>query len=145
MTILQLAKSLGPKIVRAVSEGVVTPIVTPAILAEYAEVMSRSKFQIAPETVSATLGYFRERGRNVTPVAYSQKLPDEKDRAFLEAALALLDEDAVLVTGNVRHFPSAPFVVSPAEFAASLEDLDRRYCAVSRMDAMFIPSIMERI
>ena len=30
-------------------------------------------------------------------------------------------------------------------FGASLKNLGRRYCAVSRMDAMFIPSIMERI
>ena len=30
-------------------------------------------------------------------------------------------------------------------FGASLKDLGRHYCAVSKMDAMFIPSIMERI
>ena len=30
-------------------------------------------------------------------------------------------------------------------FGASLKDLGRQYCAVSKMDAMFIPSIMERI
>ena len=28
---------------------------------------------------------------------------------------------------------------------ASLKDLGRQYCAVSKMDAMFIPSIMQRI
>ena len=30
-------------------------------------------------------------------------------------------------------------------FGASLKNLGRRYCAVSKMDEMFIPSIMERI
>ena len=30
-------------------------------------------------------------------------------------------------------------------FGASLKSLGRQYCAVSKMDAMFIPSIMERI
>ena len=30
-------------------------------------------------------------------------------------------------------------------FGASLKDLGREYCAVTRMDAMFIPSILERI
>ena len=30
-------------------------------------------------------------------------------------------------------------------FGASLKDLGRQYCAVSKMDAMFIPSIMQRI
>ena len=57
-------------------------------------------------------------GRTVTPIAYSQKLPDEKDRVFLEAALALFDDGAVLVTGNKRHFPAADFVLSPSEFIA---------------------------
>ena len=28
---------------------------------------------------------------------------------------------------------------------ASLKDLGRHYCAVTKMDAMFIPSIMQRI
>lgn len=30
-------------------------------------------------------------------------------------------------------------------FGASLKDLGRKYCAVTKMDAMFIPSILERI
>ena len=30
-------------------------------------------------------------------------------------------------------------------FGASLKDLGRRYCAVSKMDAAFIPSILTRI
>ena len=48
------------KIIRAVSDGTVVPIVTPAILSEYAEVMSRTKFKIEPETVAATIRYFRD-------------------------------------------------------------------------------------
>jgi hypothetical protein len=30
-------------------------------------------------------------------------------------------------------------------FGASLKDLGRKYCAVSKLDAAFIPSIMARI
>lgn len=30
-------------------------------------------------------------------------------------------------------------------FGASLKDLGRQYCAVSKKDAMFIPSILQRI
>ena len=30
-------------------------------------------------------------------------------------------------------------------FGASLKDLGRKYCAVTKMDAMFIPSILQRI
>ena len=39
---------------------------------------------------------------------------------FYCVALAAQNDDAKLVTGNTKHFPSAPFVVSPAEFAALL-------------------------
>ena len=35
--------------------------------------------------------------------------------------------------------------LTSARIGASLKDLGRQYCAVSKMDAMFIPSIMERI
>ena len=47
------------QVVKAVFDGTVTPVVTNAILAEYAEVMSRPKFRIAPKTISAVIGYFR--------------------------------------------------------------------------------------
>ena len=67
--------------------------------------------------------HFIKYGKTVTPVAYAKPLPDEKDRAFLEAALALFDEDAVLVTGNAKHFPPAPFIVTPAEFIARIADI----------------------
>ena len=38
----------------------------------------------------------------------------------VEAALAVFDENAALATGNIRHFPQAPFIVSPAEFVTMI-------------------------
>ena len=78
------------RIIKAVFAEIVTPIVTPAILAEYAEVMSRKKFKIAQEVVSSVLSYFGRYGHHVIPVAYSGGLIDEKDRPFLEAVLQKL-------------------------------------------------------
>ena len=40
-------------------------------------------------------------------------MPDESDRVFYEVALS--KEDAYLVTGNQKHFPVTPIVVTPAE------------------------------
>ena len=85
--------------------------------------MTRARFHIAPETVSVTLEYFRRYGRFVTPITYSAPLSDEKERIFLEAVLALFDDNAKLVTGNAKHFPDAAFVVSPTDFVATLRDL----------------------
>ena len=44
---------------------------------------------------------------------YPESLPDEDDRVFYEVALGT--DDAYLVTGNLKHFPKTPIVVTPAQ------------------------------
>ena len=34
---------------------------------------------------------------------------------FYEVCLAKREEDSMLVTGNMKHFPAKPFIVSPNE------------------------------
>lgn len=114
--IAQHEDSATRQVVKFVFDGYVTPIVTHAILAEYQEVLSRPKFHFRQDVVNTVVSHFRKYGRFVEPTPYAKTLPDEKDRAFLEAALALFDDGAVLVTGNKRHFPTADFVLSPSEF-----------------------------
>ena len=46
-------------------------------------------------------------------------LPDPKDMVFYEVALS--KEDAYLVTGNTKHFPKKPIVVTPAEMLEILQ------------------------
>lgn len=48
-------------------------------------------------------------------------LPDPKEVPFYEVALAREDDDAHLVTGNLKHFPNVSFVVTPRQM---LEILD---------------------
>ena len=43
---------------------------------------------------------------------------DEKHRVFYEVALAGPEGNTHLVTGNLRHYPVAPIVVTPAQFCA---------------------------
>lgn len=44
------------------------------------------------------------------------ELPDPKDRIFYEVVMEKRKtEEAYLVTGNIRHFPAKPFVVTPRE------------------------------
>ena len=54
-----------------------------------------------------------------TPAA-DIEFPDPKDLVFYEVALSV--EDSYLITGNIRHFPVKPFVVTPAEMVRILED-----------------------
>ena len=46
-------------------------------------------------------------------------LTDEKDRPFYEVSLSM--DDSFLVTGNLKHFPATPKVISPAEMVAIIE------------------------
>lgn len=44
--------------------------------------------------------------------------PDLKDIVFYEVALS--KEDSYLITGNIKHFPLEPFIVTPAEMVRIL-------------------------
>ena len=44
---------------------------------------------------------------------------DSKDIVFYEVALS--KKDAYLVTGNKKHFPNTPIVVTPAEMVEILQ------------------------
>jgi len=49
---------------------------------------------------------------NAPPSVFPMK--DENDRAFYDAAKAT---GAFLVTGNKKHYPDEPFILTPREFA----------------------------
>ena len=48
-----------------------------------------------------------------------EHFPDPKDIVFYEVAMS--KEDAYLVTGNTKHFPAKPIVVTPAELMEILD------------------------
>lgn len=114
----------GPpgRLVRGVSDGVITPVFDARMLDEYAEVVQRPKIA-ARIDVAAALAWIlmlQHVGLALEQVdAYSGLLPDEGDRPFLEVALA---SGAVLVTGNAADYPKAAGVevLTPAEAARRL-------------------------
>lgn len=65
------------------------PVYSNIITKEYREVFSRKKF------------------------GFSIILPDMKDVPFYEVVLEKRDDDAFLVTRNIRHFPKEPYIVTP--------------------------------
>lgn len=48
------------------------------------------------------------------------------DLIFYEVVMEKRDDDAYLVTGNLRHFPNKPFIVTPAEMMALIEQSEMR-------------------
>ena len=49
-----------------------------------------------------------------------EDFPDLDDIVFYEVAMS--KEDAYLVTGNTKHFPKSPIVVTPAEMVQIILD-----------------------
>lgn len=65
------------------------------------------------ETVVAEL---QKHCLNVDAPSGGVELPDPKDIVFYNVALAGRDKNALLVTGNIKHFPVCDFVVTPRRF-----------------------------
>ena len=99
---------------KSVLDGYVTPLFNDEILEEYSEVMNRPKFKFNKKDISFILDYFSTFGLNIERTPFAELMVDEKDRVFYEVALS--KDDSFLVTGNIKHFPSDPKVVTPAEF-----------------------------
>ena len=79
------------------------------ILREYEQVLYRAKFHFEPEKVKAILDYIRLVGLEVDAPQSDVVFVDEFDKKFYEVAKFA---SAVLITGNLKHFPEDPIVKS---------------------------------
>lgn len=103
------------QVINALLDGRITPIYNDEILAEYNEVLHRKKFHFPESTIQATLHYLQKYGIYADRLSTNENLPDPKDLVFYEVCMAKRDEDSMLVTGNMKHFPAKPFIVTPGE------------------------------
>lgn len=83
------------------------------ILAEYIDVLHRSKFHFPKEYIDRVVEKIKECGLYTDRVASGEEFPDPSDAVFYEVALS--KEDSYLVTGNLKHFPQSSIVVTPAQ------------------------------
>lgn len=105
------------RIMDAVYSGMVVPLLDDEMAAEYREVLHREKFGLDQAKCDFVVSLVIDLGVSLERVRFDCGMPDEKDRAFFEIALAGRDVYASrLVTGSQRHCPKADFVVSPAQF-----------------------------
>jgi len=103
----------------AILDGLLIPVYNDEILNEYIDVLSRKKFPFAKEDIQYIELLLTHIGIKMDRTKTNEEIfPDQKDVVFYEVALS--KEDAYLVTGNIKHFPKKPFVVTPAEMVAIL-------------------------
>ena len=91
--------------------------VSPAILAEYNEVLARARLQLNQHQVRELLRVLRRRTVLVNPRRKVQIAIDPDDDKFIECALAARAD--FIVTGNAGHFPRRYQdiqIVSPRKF-----------------------------
>ena len=100
-----------------VLDGLVQPCVDGRIVAEYEEVLHDPRSTFTTAQVDALMETMREDGEWPVAPRLSVYLPHPADRPFLEVASAA---QAILITGNKRHFPKRccgkVLVLSPREF-----------------------------
>ena len=97
----------------------ITPLYNDEILTEYREVLYRTKFKLSDFEIQPIFDIIKKHGIDVSRTPYDGEMPDEDDRVFYEVTLS--KEDSFLVTGNLKHFPKTPRVVTAAQMMEILE------------------------
>ena len=109
------------RVIYAIISGDIIPLYSKEIVEEYTEVLHRAKFPFSDESVQGVLEVIRQFGISVDPSPTGEILVDPDDLVFYEVVMEKRDEDAYLVTGNIKHFPRKDFIVTPAEMMAIID------------------------
>lgn len=96
--------------------GVIIPVLNEEIISEYRNVLIRPKFHLTSEIVDNLIQTLEYYGEYIKPERINIDLPDPKDVIFYEVVMEKRKEnEAFLITGNIKHFPKEYFIVTPRE------------------------------
>ena len=103
------------QVLNMVLSGEIIPVYSKTITKEYRLVLSRKRFGFPGDLIEHLVLAIERFGILVDPQSTGIILPDMNDLPFYEAVLEKREDNAYLVTGNTKHFPQEPFVVTPRE------------------------------
>ncbi len=106
------------KVLDALTASRIIPLYNHDIINEYYDVLFRAKFKIETYEAQSIIRFIRQNGISSERITSDEYFPDRDDIVFYEVALSR--EDSFLVTGNKKHFPKNPIIVSPAEMVEIL-------------------------
>lgn len=113
--------SATARVMDAIYSRRVVPLLDDGILAEYANVLHRPRLCLDGAKCDFIVSLMGDAGLRLAPQPSGMAMADEKDRVFFEVALAGRDRyEACLVTGNMKHYPPADFVLTPAQFCEAI-------------------------
>ena len=108
------------RVINSMLSGKIKPLYNDDILTEYYDVLSRSKFHLNEVRINELLYFIKQNGIDSSRFPYDGEMPDEDDRVFYEVCLS--KKDSFLVTGNLKHFPKEPQVITAAEMMEILDN-----------------------
>ena len=108
------------KIYRMFLMGAVEVLFHEDILMEYEDVLFRPHLRIAQEDARSVIQAIRRVGKKADTVTSVVEMPDEDDRIFYDVAT---QSGAFLITGNIKHFPQKPSILTPTEFLNLVNDI----------------------
>ena len=101
------------KIYRMFLTGMLSLIFSADIFDEYQDVLHRPRLRIPAGDAEMVLAAIRQCGQMIEPAVSTFTMTDEDDRVFYDTAKSA---GAFLITGNTKHLPDEPFILTPAKF-----------------------------
>ena len=101
------------KVYKMFLTGILALVYSGEIFEEYQDVLYRPRLCIPTGDADIVLEAIRQYGEKTEPIPGAELLADEDDRVFYDAAK---NTGAYLITGNIKHFPKEPFILTPAQF-----------------------------
>ncbi|MBQ9719370.1 MAG: putative toxin-antitoxin system toxin component, PIN family [Oscillospiraceae bacterium] len=115
-------RSTPGNLLRKVAEETIIPLYNDEILEEYEDVLHRAKFSFSAEKTDAIIRNIQQLGIKIDADRMDFELSDPDDVVFYAVVMEKRKEsDAYLVTGNSKHFPKEPFIVTPREMLDIIE------------------------
>ena len=117
------AGSVPGQVAAEALKGDIIPVLNDDIIAEYKDVLNRPKFRFDKRAVKVFLDDLKKRAVYSDYGLIEDEIPDPKDVVFYAVLMEKRKEDdAYLVTGNLKHFPMRTYVVTPREMLDIIEE-----------------------
>jgi uncharacterized protein len=106
------------KVISLILNEALIPCYDHRIMSEYREVLERPKFGFLKTSINSLLEWFESIGRSIVAEPCDGSFIHEADKKFYEVAKFC---HAKLITGNLKHFPDDPDILSVVEFLDQYE------------------------
>ena len=101
------------RVVSMILTGQLIPCYDYRILTEYRQVLSRPRINFSDGEIDSLLEWIETSGRSIVADPINDPFIDESDKKFYEVAKFC---GAILITGNLKHFPNDPQVMNVSSF-----------------------------